>query len=135
MKLKLFVVTTLLLLLFYGIVLSVMRKSPPLINERVDGLTEQSRPLKTFFFIVLPGSSKQILNLDIAATRLVITTGMEHTAIHCGHGTNTYICMPGNPQEMTSNTLTPITQLWAKNPYKQQVELQIDVYEVSKESP
>ena len=91
------------------------------------------QPLKTYFFTILPQVSRQKLELKPPATRIVVTSRSGDTAILCGDGFSSYSCLPGKPLELIYEPDTPVNQFWGENKSEMQVQLKIDVYEVSPE--
>jgi len=92
-------------------------------------------PLKSYFLNVLAGGSRQSIQLDSPATRLIIYIQRGEKPIRCGDCMKTYNCTPGKPLKINVDPTTPIKKIWAENPYEKQVRLRLDVLEELTSSP
>ena len=88
---------------------------------------EPIKPLKSYSLSVLPDRSKQFVNIEPPANKIIVYLQSGETAVRCGVSTQAYSCKPGNPLEITATPDTPIKQFWAENLSKQPVGLKIDV--------
>ena len=96
---------------------------------------QKPQPLKTYVLTVLPGGSRQKIEIQPAATKLVVHPQSGGTAVLCGDGVQKYTCKSGNPLQIESESETAIKQFWAENTSEQQVQLRINIYEVSDSQP
>ncbi|MGB7444872.1 MAG: hypothetical protein WA919_27705 [Coleofasciculaceae cyanobacterium] len=94
---------------------------------------QKPQPLKTYVLTVLPEGSRQKIKLQPPATKLVVNAQSGDTAVLCGDGRQKYTCKSGNPLQIDSEE--PIKQFWAENTSQQQVQLRINIYEVSDSQP
>lgn len=88
-------------------------------------------PLKTYSLPLITTASKQQIQIDPPATRLVITTKPGDVSVHCGDSNrNHYRCIAGKPLEIIYDPPQPISYFWAYSEHNEHVALKIDVYEL-----
>lgn len=86
-------------------------------------------PLKSYFLNVLGGGSRQSIQLDSPATKLIIYVQQGEKPIRCGNCITTYTCTPGKPLKLNVDPATPIKKIWAENRYDKLVRLRLDIFE------
>ncbi|MEQ8999625.1 MAG: hypothetical protein RID53_24255 [Coleofasciculus sp. B1-GNL1-01] len=102
---------------------------PTLAQNGVEVQQLSKSPLKSYFLNVLGGGSRQSIQLDSPATRLIIYVQRGEKPIRCGDCMKTYNCTPGKPQTINVDPATPIQKIWAENPYEKPVRLRLDIFE------
>jgi len=133
MKRRLFIVT--LLFVICCVLPAQAENLPALDQSSVETQQPIQPPLKSYFLNVLAGGSRQSIQLDSPATRLIIYVQRGEKPIRCGDCMKTYNCTPGKPLKINVDPTTPIKKIWAENPYEKQVRLRLDVLEELTSSP
>ncbi len=128
---KVLIITLLLMLLWFFVPVG-FDSSLLAVNQGESETQKLAQPIKTYFLRILPQASRQKLDLNPPATRIVVTSHSGDTAIVCGDGIRSYSCVPGKPLKLVYEPDTPVKQFWGENQNQSeiQVQLRIDVYEV-----
>ncbi len=127
---KVLIIASLLMLLWFVVPVGV-DSSLLAIAQGEKETAKLEQPIKTYFLTILPQVSRQKIDLNPPATRIVVTSRSGDTAIVCGDGVSSYSCLPGKPLKLVYEPDTPVKIFWGKNQSEMKVQLKIDVYEVS----
>ncbi|EAW37031.1 hypothetical protein [Lyngbya sp. PCC 8106] len=92
---------------------------------------QQPQPVKTYVRTILPEIPEQVIKLNPPATQLVVNIRTGDIVVPCGNKQQVYTCVSGKPVKITSESETPMQQLWVQNPLHKMIQLTINVYEQS----